>query len=94
MIAQRSGTVIRATADEIKVLGDDNEVDTFKLTKFIRSNQGTCMNQRVLCRKGQRVEAGEILADGPSTDSGELALGKNILAAYMPWEGYNNEDAI
>jgi DNA-directed RNA polymerase subunit beta len=94
VIAQRSGTVIRATADEIKVLGDDNEVDTFKLTKFIRSNQGTCMNQRVLCRKGQRVEAGEILADGPSTDSGELALGKNILAAYMPWEGYNYEDAI
>ena len=94
VISRRAGVVIRATADEIKVLGDDNEVDTFRLTKFTRSNQGTCMNQRVICTRGQRVEAGSVLADGPATEQGELALGKNVLAAYMPWEGYNYEDAI
>ena len=94
VISRRAGVVIRATADEIKVLGDDNEVDTFRLTKFTRSNQGTCMNQRVICTRGQRVETGSVLADGPATEQGELALGKNVLAAYMPWEGYNYEDAI
>jgi len=94
VISRRKGVVIRATADQIKVLGDDNEVDTFKLTKFTRSNQGTCMNQRVICTKGQQVEKGDVLADGPATEMGELALGKNVLAAYMPWEGYNYEDAI
>ena len=68
--------------------------DTYRLIKFARSNQGTCINQRPVVRRGQRVEAGDVLADGPSTDQGELALGRNVLVAFMPWEGYNYEDAV
>ena len=68
--------------------------DLYKLQKFKRSNQGTCMNQRPIVKKGQKVVAGEVIADGPSTDQGELALGRNVLVAFMPWEGYNYEDAI
>jgi len=68
--------------------------DTYRLLKFTRSNQGTCINQKPIVRKGDRVEAGQVIADGPSTDAGELALGRNVLVAFMPWEGYNYEDAI
>ncbi|MFO7173909.1 MAG: DNA-directed RNA polymerase subunit beta, partial [Bacillota bacterium] len=94
VIAEQGGVVERATASEIVVRQDDGTLKRYKLMKFQRSNQGTCLNQRPLVRTGQRVEKGEILADGPSTHLGELALGRNLLAAYMCWEGYNYEDAI
>ena len=94
VLAEHAGTVRRVTATEILVQRDTGEIDTYKLLKFQRSNQGTCINQKPIVRKGDRVEVGDVLADGPSTDSGELALGKNILVAFMPWEGYNYEDAI
>ncbi len=94
VIARKSGTVHKVTADEIVVKTDHGEVDTYKLMKFTRSNQGTCMNQKPIVDVGMRVETGEIVADGPSTDMGELALGRNVLVAFMPWEGYNYEDAI
>lgn len=102
VIAKSAGTVERVTADEIwvrregvvdgkRVAGD---TDKYKLYKFVRSNQGTCVNQRPIVKVGDRVEAGDIIADGPSTELGELALGQNILVAFMTWEGYNYEDAI
>ncbi|MBC7341479.1 MAG: DNA-directed RNA polymerase subunit beta [Clostridia bacterium] len=94
VLAEKPGKVERVTATEILVRNDDGTVSTYRLAKFSRSNQGTCINQRPIVRKGDRVEAGQVLADGPSTDQGELALGKNVLVAYMPWEGYNYEDAI
>lgn len=93
-IAKNSGTVTYVSAEEITILGDGGERDTYRLTKFKGSNQGTCINQRVLVKKGQHVQAGDILADGPSTDNGELALGRNALIAFMNWEGYNYEDAV
>lgn len=93
-VVKRTGTVQRATADEILVLGDDGITEKHKLLKYSRSNQGTCINQRPIVMKGERVEAGQIVADGPSTDHGELALGRNVLVAFMTWEGYNYEDAI
>lgn len=92
-LAKRKGTVTKVTGDEIRIKTDKG-IDTFKLLKYKRSNQGTCINQRPIVMEGQIVEAGEVIADGPSTDQGELALGKNILVAFMPWEGYNYEDAI
>jgi DNA-directed RNA polymerase subunit beta len=92
--ARRAGTVTRVTAREIVVdCGKDGQ-DTYELMKFGRSNQGTCMNQKPVVRVGQKVERGDLLADGPSTDHGELALGRNVLVTFMPWEGYNFEDAI
>ncbi len=94
VLAARPGVVTRVTAKEIVVQNDDGAVDTYKLLKFRRSNQGTCINQRPLVRKGQRIEKGSVLADGPSTDQGETALGRNVLVAFMPWGGYNYEDAI
>ncbi len=94
VVAARSGSVTRATAREVVVRNDEGAVDTYKLHKFQRSNQGTCVNQRAIVRQGQRVEKGQVLADGPSTDQGELALGRNVLCAFMPWGGYNYEDAI
>ncbi|HHY19095.1 MAG TPA: DNA-directed RNA polymerase subunit beta [Firmicutes bacterium] len=94
IVAKNSGVVVRATADEIVVKTDDGKEDRYKCTKFVRSNQSTCINQKVLVRKNQRVEKGMVLADGPATDDGELALGRNTLVAFMPWEGYNYEDAI
>ncbi|MCL8206502.1 MAG: DNA-directed RNA polymerase subunit beta [Actinomycetia bacterium] len=93
-IAEKSGVVERVSADQIVVRYDDHTVGTYRLQKFARSNQGTCINQRPIVHKGDRVEAGQVLADGPSTDRGELALGRNVLVAFMPWEGYNYEDAI
>ncbi|NLP44390.1 MAG: DNA-directed RNA polymerase subunit beta [Peptococcaceae bacterium] len=94
VLAQKTGTVTRVTSTEIIVSNDDGTTSNYKLLKFMRSNQGTCINQRPIVLKGQRVEAGEVIADGPSTDHGELALGRNVLVAFMPWEGYNYEDAI
>ena len=94
VIAKNSGTVERVTASEIDIITDDGSREHRKLLKFTRSNQGTCINQRPIVKKGDRVESGQILADGPSTDYGELALGRNVLVAFMPWEGYNYEDAI
>jgi DNA-directed RNA polymerase subunit beta len=102
VIAHSDGIIERVAADEIilrqvsmvdgsPVKGD---VHHYKLSKFIRSNQGTCINQRPLVRKGEWVKAGDILADGPSTEMGELALGRNVVVAFMAWEGYNYEDAI
>jgi DNA-directed RNA polymerase subunit beta len=93
-VSKNAGEVIRVTANKILVKTDDGTVDKYKLTKFTRSNQGSCMNQKPIVRKGDYVEAGTIIADGPSTDKGELSLGKNCLVAFMAWEGYNYEDAI
>ncbi|MFO7941634.1 MAG: DNA-directed RNA polymerase subunit beta [Bacillota bacterium] len=93
-IAKAAGDVERATADRITIKRDDGERDEYRLEKFERSNQGTCFNQRVRVRRGDRVQEGDLLADGPSTDDGELALGRNVLVAFMSWEGYNYEDAI
>lgn len=93
-IARHSGIVSFVSADEIRVHGDGGERDVYKLTKFKGSNQGSCINQHVLVSKGQHVNEGDILADGPSTDNGELALGRNALIAFMNWEGYNYEDAV
>jgi DNA-directed RNA polymerase subunit beta len=94
VITKNSGEVEQVTANEITVRADQGEVESYKLLKFNRSNQGTCINQRSIVKKGDYVEAGQVIADGPSTDQGELALGRNVLVAFMPWEGYNYEDAI
>jgi DNA-directed RNA polymerase subunit beta len=93
VLAKRKGTVVKVSGDEI-LIKTDKGIDSYKLLKYERSNQGTCINQKPIVMEGQIVEAGEVIADGPSTDQGELALGKNILVAFMPWEGYNYEDAI
>jgi len=95
VLAKHSGKVIRVSADEILIRRDeDGQVDKYKLVKFKRSNQGTTINQRPIVRQDERVEKGQVIADGPSTDQGEIALGKNLLVAFMTWEGYNYEDAI
>ena len=95
VLAKRAGEVVRVTADFIEVRADEaGEIDHYKLQKYLRSNQGTCMNQVPIVYKGDHVEAKEPIADGPATDHGELALGYNVIVAYMPWEGYNYEDAI
>ena len=94
ILAKHAGTVARVTGDEIIITTDEGGTDTYKLIKFVRSNQSTCINQRPLVYKGERVECDQVLADGMATDGGELALGYNILVAYMPWEGYNYEDAV
>jgi DNA-directed RNA polymerase subunit beta len=94
VLARNSGIVERVTAREIVIRSDDGTLDTYRLQKFARSNQGTCINQKPIVRKGERVTAGQPIADGPSTNQGELALGRNILVAFMTWEGYNYEDAI
>lgn len=95
VLAKHAGEVVRATADFIEVRSDETgEIDHYKLQKYLRSNQGTCMNQVPIVYKGDHVEAKEPIADGPATDHGELALGYNVIVAYMPWEGYNYEDAI
>ncbi|HHW68415.1 MAG TPA: DNA-directed RNA polymerase subunit beta [Epulopiscium sp.] len=94
VIAKEGGIVERVTANEIVIRTDKGDRHTYKLLKFLRSNQGTCINQRAIVDKGQKVEAGEVIADGPSTDHGEIALGKNPLIGFMTWEGYNYEDAV
>ena len=93
--AKNAGTVLYVSGNEVKIKRDDNgSVDHYKLLKFKRSNQGTCINQKPLVRKGEHVEKGDLLADGPSTDLGEIALGKNIRMGFITWEGYNYEDAM
>jgi DNA-directed RNA polymerase subunit beta len=94
VIARNAGTVERVVSEKITVRREDGETDEYRLRKFARSNQGTCVNQRPLIKEGEEIQAGSVLADGSSTDEGELALGKNMLVAFMPWEGYNFEDAI
>ncbi len=94
VIAKKAGTVKKASASRITIENDDGTKDNYELLKFMRSNQGTCYNQRPIVKVGERVEANEVIADGPSTEHGELALGRNVMVAFMPWEGYNYEDAI
>ncbi len=94
VIAENDGVVERVTATTIKIRTDSGSVDTYRLMKFARSNQGTCLNQKPIVHVNQRVKKGQVIADGPCTDHGELALGRNVLVAFMPWEGYNYEDAI
>ena len=94
VLAKRAGVVERVVGNEIRVRAENGEVDTYPLLKFKRSNQGTCVNQRPIVNKGDKVVEKQVLADGPATDHGELALGHNVIVAYMPWEGYNYEDAI
>jgi DNA-directed RNA polymerase subunit beta len=94
LIARGPGTAERVVAEKITIRREDGHVDEYRLRKFARSNQGTCVNQRPLVKEGEEIEAGTVLADGSSTEQGELALGKNLLVAFMPWEGFNFEDAI
>ena len=94
IVCENSGWAESVTADEIVIHCDDGHKDTYRLIKFKRSNQGTCVNQRPIINQGERVEAGQIIADGPSTSQGEIALGKNALIGFMTWEGYNYEDAV
>ena len=92
--AINEGIVEKVTADEVKVRNKKNEIDTYKLRKFKRTNGGTCINQRPVVTRGEKVKVGDILADGPSTKNGEMALGRNVLIAFTTWEGYNYEDAV
>ena len=94
VVAKKSGTIEKSESNQITVKNDDGTRDVYKLTKFSRSNQSNCYNQRPIVFKGDHVEAGEVIADGPSTSNGELALGKNPLIGFMTWEGYNYEDAV
>ncbi|NBG89023.1 DNA-directed RNA polymerase subunit beta [Isachenkonia alkalipeptolytica] len=94
IVAETEGVVEKSTATEIVIKGENGNKERHNLLKFKRSNQGTCFNQKPLVNKGEFVKKGDVLADGPSTDNGELALGRNCLVAFMPWEGYNFEDAI
>ena len=94
VVADKSGAVEEVSADYITVMADDGTRHTYKLRKFNRSNHGTCANQKPIVDTGQRVEAGQVIADGPCTENGEMALGRNLLVAVMPWEGHNYEDAI
>ncbi|AXI78070.1 DNA-directed RNA polymerase subunit beta [Peterkaempfera bronchialis] len=92
--AEKAGVVQEVSADYITVANDDGTYTTYRVAKFTRSNQGTAFNQKVIVDEGARIEVGQVLADGPCTDEGEMALGKNLLVAFMPWEGHNYEDAI
>ena len=94
ILADHAGVVSKVSATTIEIKTDEGSVDSYKLIKFKRSNQGMCINQRPIVKEGERVEAGDIIADGPSTKNGEIGLGKNILIGFMTWEGYNYEDAM
>ncbi len=94
VVNEKAGVVEEVSADYVTVMADDGSRKSYRMRKFNRSNQGTCSNQRPIVDEGQRVEAGQVLADGPCTENGEMALGKNLLVAIMPWEGHNYEDAI
>jgi DNA-directed RNA polymerase subunit beta len=94
IVAEKAGVVEQSSADLITIMNDDGTRTTYLVAKFKRSNQGTCFNQKPIAVEGQRVEAGQVIADGPCTDNGEMALGRNLLVAFMPWEGHNYEDAI
>ena len=94
VLAKEGGIVDKVSSEEIVIKGDSGTRHAHKLVKFVRSNQSTCINQRPIVKVGERVEKGDIIADGPAMDNGELALGKNILIGFMTWEGYNYEDAV
>src|ERR1700685_4647881 len=94
IVAEKAGVVEQSSADFITVMNDDGTRSTYLVAKFKRSNQGTCFNQKPVVTEGQRIEVGQVIADGPCTDQGEMALGRNLLVAFMPWEGHNYEDAI
>ena len=94
VLAKNSGTVVAASADMIKIKTATGEIDEYELIKFLRSNHGTCINQKPIVNVGQEVIAGEVIADGPATANGEVSLGKNALIGFMTWEGYNYEDAV
>ena len=94
IVAEKAGVIERSTSTDITIRHDDGTKKTYKLTKFLRSNQSNCYNQRPIVDKGERVEEGQVIADGPSTSNGEMALGKNPLIGFMTWEGYNYEDAV
>ena len=94
VLCRNPGTVTRVCADRVEVACDDGTVDTYELLKFMRSNQGTCINQKPIVDVGMRVEKGDVIADGPATSEGEISLGKNALIGFMTWEGYNYEDAV
>ena len=95
VLAKEAGTVVSVSADRVMIRRDNGgDIDTYKLIKFMRSNQGTCNNQRPVVEHGQHVDKGEVIADGPSTSGGEISLGKNVLIGFMTWEGYNYEDAV
>jgi len=94
IVAEKAGVVEQVSADYVTVANDDGTRTDYLVAKFRRSNQGTCFNQKPVAFEGQRVEVGQVIADGPCTDNGEMALGRNLLVAFMPWEGHNYEDAI
>ncbi len=94
LLAEKDGVVEYVSATEIIIKNNDGSKSRHKMLKFKRSNQGTCINQRPLCTHGEVIKAGDVLADGPATDNGEIALGTNLLIGFMTWEGYNYEDAI
>jgi len=94
IVAEKAGVVEQVSADYVTVANDDGTRTDYLVAKFRRSNQGTCFNQKPVAIEGQRVEVGQVIADGPCTDNGEMALGRNLLVAFMPWEGHNYEDAI
>ncbi|HWR39924.1 MAG TPA: DNA-directed RNA polymerase subunit beta [Patescibacteria group bacterium] len=93
-LAKNAGVIEKVTATDIQIRTETGGLDSYRLLKYLRSNQGTCINQKPIVYKGEQIVKGQVLADGPSTDKGELALGYNVLVAFMPWEGYNYEDAI
>ncbi len=94
VLAKAAGTVTYVSADRVDVMTDDSRLDTYNLIKFMRSNQGTCINQKPVVKVGERVEENQVIADGPATSKGEISLGKNALIGFMTWEGYNYEDAV
>ncbi|MBQ6897727.1 MAG: DNA-directed RNA polymerase subunit beta [Clostridia bacterium] len=94
VLAERTGTVTRVSSDSVEITTDEGDLDVYSLIKFMRSNQGTCINQRPIVSVGERVEKGSVIADGPATSDGEISLGKNALVGFMTWEGYNYEDAV
>ena len=94
VLAKRDGVVQKVSAKKVEVLADNGETDVYELTKFMRSNQGTCINQRPIVEVGEKLVAGDVIADGPATSQGEISLGKNALVGFMTWEGYNYEDAV
>ncbi len=94
VLAKNAGRVIHVSADRIQIMNDGGTIDDYEVIKFMRSNQGTCINQCPIVKVGQQVKAREVIADGPATDNGEISLGKNALIGFMTWEGYNYEDAV
>ena len=94
VIARNAGICTKVSADRVEITTDDGKIDEYQLVKFMRSNQGTCINQRPVVNAGMRIEKGDVIADGPATDEGEISLGKNVLIGFMTWEGYNYEDAV